>query len=246
MSNTSVSARRIKKPLLHEPYKWTALNFGKHRGISLPLLLFRDAAYFFWAFENSCFKGSLAFEAEDIDQKIRNIGIPNSFGSGAVVEYIVHPHSRTFVKFEIVHHATGVPAAQFSQTNGEMIVRDGHRMADDVQERFAVSELPVMFRKAADLFVSDTLSIGEGNDRETTVSDRPDLTPGDNRSPGPSVRLVHQQTISRRLDIWPNLLGPLVPLDTGFPNSPPPDLEDPCSAGQAQGSPGGRGFAARC
>ncbi len=101
-------------------------------------------------------------------------------------------------------------------------------------------------RKAADLFVSDTLPIAEENDRETTVSDQPDLTPGSNRFPGSSVRLVHQQTINRRLDIWPNQRGPLVPLHTGFPNSPLPDREAPCSAGQAQGWPGSRGFAARC
>ncbi len=73
-------------------------------------------------------------------------------------------HGQTYEsidKVEILHHATGVPVAQVSQANSGMIVRDVHRMADDVLEWFTVAEMPLMFRKAADLFGSATLSIGD-------------------------------------------------------------------------------------
>jgi hypothetical protein len=64
-------------------------------------------------------------------------------------------------KVEIVHHATGKPVAQVSQANGGMIVRDVNRMADDVLERFSVGQLVEMCRKAAELFVSATLPVGD-------------------------------------------------------------------------------------
>lgn len=64
-------------------------------------------------------------------------------------------------KIEIVHHASGQPVAQASEANSGMIVRDIGRMKDDVLERFSVSELIAMCRKAADLFMSATLPIGD-------------------------------------------------------------------------------------
>lgn len=62
---------------------------------------------------------------------------------------------------ELVHHATGEAMATVSQANSGMIVRDVHRMADDVLESFTVRELFAMCRKAADLFMSATLPIGD-------------------------------------------------------------------------------------
>ncbi len=64
-------------------------------------------------------------------------------------------------KVEIVHHATGAPVAMVSQANSGMIRRDVLRMADDVLERFTVDQLLAMCRKAAGLFMSATLSIGD-------------------------------------------------------------------------------------
>ncbi len=62
---------------------------------------------------------------------------------------------------EIVHHATGQPVATVSQANSGMIVRDVGRMADDVLERFTVSELIGMCKKAADVFMTASLPIGD-------------------------------------------------------------------------------------
>ena len=62
---------------------------------------------------------------------------------------------------EIEHHATGETVAKVSQANSGLIVRDVHRMADDVLERFTVRDLLAMCQKAADLFMTATLSIGD-------------------------------------------------------------------------------------
>ncbi len=64
-------------------------------------------------------------------------------------------------QIEIAHHATGGPVARISQANSGMVVRDVRRMADDVLEQFRVDELLAMCRKAADLFVSATLPVGD-------------------------------------------------------------------------------------
>ena len=64
-------------------------------------------------------------------------------------------------RVEIVHHATGDPVALVSQANAGMIVRDVHRMDDTVLERFSVVELLSMAKKAADLYMSASLPLGD-------------------------------------------------------------------------------------
>ena len=66
-------------------------------------------------------------------------------------------------KVEIVHHATGEPVAQVSQANSGMVVRDVRGMADDVLERFTVAELIEMCGKAADVFMTASLPLGDSS-----------------------------------------------------------------------------------
>ncbi len=65
-------------------------------------------------------------------------------------------------KIELLHHATGEPVASVSQANSGMVVRDIHRMADDVLERFTVRQLLDICRDAAGRFMNDALPLGEG------------------------------------------------------------------------------------
>jgi len=64
-------------------------------------------------------------------------------------------------KIDLVHHAAGVPIARVSQANSGMIVRDVHRMDDTVLESLTVAELVAICRKAADLFMTAVLPIGD-------------------------------------------------------------------------------------
>lgn len=64
-------------------------------------------------------------------------------------------------KAPLVHHATGEPFAQVSQANSGLVRRDIVQMTDDVLERFTVAELFEMCKRAAELFLHETLSIGD-------------------------------------------------------------------------------------
>ncbi|MFQ6076685.1 MAG: hypothetical protein ACE5Z5_11215 [Candidatus Bathyarchaeia archaeon] len=83
---------------------WTPLWFGKHRGKTLPQVLFSDPDWFFWAVENNVFedKGVLAKEAEEIDFKARHIRIPNEEGEDLVAEYLIHPSTGKFGDMNVV------------------------------------------------------------------------------------------------------------------------------------------------
>jgi acyl-CoA reductase-like NAD-dependent aldehyde dehydrogenase len=64
-------------------------------------------------------------------------------------------------KIEIVHHATGQLIAKVSQANPGLISRDIHRWDSDVLEQFSVREILAMCKKAAELFMTAALPVGD-------------------------------------------------------------------------------------
>lgn len=64
-------------------------------------------------------------------------------------------------QIEIVHHATGEPVARVSQANAGLIGRDVARMDHDVLESFTMRELIAMCRRAAGLFMTAELPVGD-------------------------------------------------------------------------------------
>lgn len=64
-------------------------------------------------------------------------------------------------KTTLVHHATGAPVAQVSQANSGLVGRDIRRIDDRVLERFTTAELIAICRRAADLFLSAELPLGD-------------------------------------------------------------------------------------
>lgn len=77
---------------------WTKLNFGKHNGLTLPQVIWRDPDWFFWAIEKDVFSNrpALAKEAKVILKRSSNIKIP----TGKLVEY--NFLNGKFVGFDIV------------------------------------------------------------------------------------------------------------------------------------------------
>ena len=69
---------------------WTVINFGKHKGKSLPQIIFRDADWFFHAYENEYFKGIQAREARELYRRARSIRVPLRNGQKMLVEYFIH------------------------------------------------------------------------------------------------------------------------------------------------------------
>lgn len=83
---------------------WSIVFFGKHKGKTLPQIIFNDPDWFFWAVENGVFKnkGPLAREAEGLARRAKTIRIPDAGGKRGLAEYIIHPPTGKFSHMEIV------------------------------------------------------------------------------------------------------------------------------------------------
>jgi hypothetical protein len=86
---------------------WTVLNFGKHKGNTLPQIMFTDPHWFYLAFEDGTFndRGNLLKEANDIFQKSTTIKILQKGEETLVAEYRIHPASQNSVGFELVEQS---------------------------------------------------------------------------------------------------------------------------------------------
>ena len=83
---------------------WSTVQFGKHKGKTLPQILFSDPDWFFWAIEVKAFdkKGILLQESDELFRKATNIKIPDNSDGMKVVEYLIHQPTGKFSHFEIV------------------------------------------------------------------------------------------------------------------------------------------------
>jgi hypothetical protein len=81
---------------------WSTVTFGKHKGKTLPQIVFTDPDWFFWAIEENVFKEPLRLEAERINARARAIRIPNNTAGDLKAEYLVHPPTGKFGNMEIV------------------------------------------------------------------------------------------------------------------------------------------------
>jgi hypothetical protein len=99
---------------------WTTLNFGTHKGKSLPQIIISDPDWFFWAVARSVFTGTLVAQAEDLAEKATAIKIPKRHSKRWRVEYRYEDTGK-FLGFEFVkakshfgHHATRQPHLDLS------------------------------------------------------------------------------------------------------------------------------------
>lgn len=81
---------------------WSVLAFGRHKGKTLPQVVFSDPDWFFWAIEEDIFKGKQRSEAERIDERARAIRIPDNDKGKLKAEYILHSPTGKFGNMEIV------------------------------------------------------------------------------------------------------------------------------------------------
>lgn len=86
--------------------EWTRLYFGKkHKGKTLPWVVFHDPDWFFWAYEEGVFEDRQALreEAGELYRKSRSIRIPQKKGAERrVAEYGFNDMKGRFVNLEIV------------------------------------------------------------------------------------------------------------------------------------------------
>ncbi len=87
--------------------EFTRLGFGKYKDKTLPQIVFSDLDYFIWAIKEDVFKiWSQKKEANYIYNRIQNIKIPKENYEDFEVEYLIHPPTGKFGKFEIVVKST--------------------------------------------------------------------------------------------------------------------------------------------
>lgn len=87
---------------------WTEISFGKHKGKTMPQLLFSDPDYFYWAYENDAFVKNRINQNEvtNIFNKSCNIKIPNIEGGTRVADYYIHPPTGRFSHMQLVFENT--------------------------------------------------------------------------------------------------------------------------------------------
>jgi hypothetical protein len=147
---------------------WSILPFGRHKGKTLPQVLFTDPDWFFWAVETKLLASPrLVGEAAVVDRRARNIRIPSSTGEDLVVEYIIHPQSRKFVGMQFVSrdhpwHDGSSPTrradvidmsvprgfAEYDKLGGKLFIRELKRLLFG-------SKKYVMTRERAEAFFDD-------------------------------------------------------------------------------------------
>ena len=105
---------------------WTTLNFGTHKGKSLPQIIISDPDWFFWAVASGVLERRFAAEAEDLIEKATAIKIPKSNPKRWRVEYRYEDRGK-FLGFAFVkakshfgHHATRQPPDSYSDNQQEI------------------------------------------------------------------------------------------------------------------------------
>jgi hypothetical protein len=84
--------------------RWSKLDFGKHKGKTIPQVMFTDPDWFFWAYDARAFKADLLRQAQDIYGKASSIRVPQNGDEKRFVEYIVDASTG---KFGTIHIITG-------------------------------------------------------------------------------------------------------------------------------------------
>jgi hypothetical protein len=84
---------------------WTLVTFGKHRGKTLPKIIFDDPDWFFWALNAGAFRGRLLEEAERLAERATRIKIPQDGEERRVAQYVLYPDTYQFVRLELVEES---------------------------------------------------------------------------------------------------------------------------------------------
>ena len=100
----SLNPRQNKTPNSKGRIVWSALDFGKHAGKTLPQVMFSDPDWFYWAYESGAFNGDLLLkkESEEIHAKSTAIQVPQRGEGKMVVEYTVHKPTHKFNGLDLV------------------------------------------------------------------------------------------------------------------------------------------------
>lgn len=123
---------------------WTSVTFDKHRGKTLPQVVFRDPDWFFWAYDYKKFDGDpkMKSEAERVYRRARAIKIPQTRpvkqeaeyargpgGKFAGVELVPvdrEPHQGSTTTIRLPVFDLNIPRifCRYDKSGGQMLVRE--------------------------------------------------------------------------------------------------------------------------
>jgi len=100
---------------------WTQVTFGKHKGNTIPQIMFGDPDWFYWACENGAFKGNLLQEAKYVHARACAIRIPEKDGEKRLVEYTIDWPTGKFGTMAIIPEAQSAGLGASSTSRGKVI-----------------------------------------------------------------------------------------------------------------------------
>lgn len=81
--------------------KWTTFSSGDYQNTTLPLLLFKDADYFFGAAEVGAFDGLPSEEVRMIHSRATSVRIPSRFPDH-IAQYVIHRPTGSFQELNLI------------------------------------------------------------------------------------------------------------------------------------------------
>jgi len=85
---------------------WTRIHFGNYRGKNLPEIIFEDADYFFFLYENGFFHGDLEKEANYLYPRARSIKVPSKNNKKMLIKYFFNRNEKSrrvkFYKMKLI------------------------------------------------------------------------------------------------------------------------------------------------
>lgn len=85
---------------------WSVVNFGKFRnkGLTLPQIIVKDPDWFFWAVDESAFKGAQAAEAKTLARRASSIKLPPAQAATDCIQYWLTPDGK-FAGFAVINQS---------------------------------------------------------------------------------------------------------------------------------------------
>ena len=97
---------RMRNHLRRQEKSWSPLEFGKHKGRTIPWVMLHDPDWFFWAYENGAFRAWMPREAHEAYYKARSIRVRVEGSPSPWVVYHLHYTSRSLWEVEIARSWT--------------------------------------------------------------------------------------------------------------------------------------------
>ena len=128
---------------------WTTIPFGKHRGKTLPQLIFNDADYYFFLYEKFYFHGDLEKEADYLYPRARSIKVPSKNGKKMLVQYSFKYNAKSkrveFATMELIPDGSNIEGLNVSSWIDFYVPRSRSHFDKTGYENFVMGLKSILF-----------------------------------------------------------------------------------------------------